>query len=560
MISINSATKLKVKKKVVKKTLGGTKKKGAVATKRAAVPPLRPSSLTSADAISAISSLPASELEMKVENIFGLMIGNQVSLFGAKNGIATPRVASTSMDRSGAAADLATLCKELGAVTVLKKYGVLEKLEAQLVPNGIGAVFGNANGLNPGGGMKKILSTLSLASMASTEAETFDGGSTIMSDSKKGRTTSPDAREGCLLFLRALAEIVGETSEPFIIPLLAAALEECSSSSSYVRSAAEDTASTIVKMANPHVVSLLIFPVLFEALHSPEWRVKTAALEKLAQCADAYPRPTSLMLPKIIPTVTGQVWDTKPQVTKAAKATLLACCKTNINPDVAPAIPAIVNAICKPTETVKAIDELKATTFVASVDASTLSILCPVLSRGLKDKMALNKRSCCVVVENMSRLVETPSAVAPFGPLLVPELKKVAENVQFDEIRDAALAALGALSKALGHSNIDDALSSIMKEENDRIEAEWQRIEDERAAEAKREEEMAIKEAEERKLWREAMEAQRQLDQLALHEEEQKRAAAAKEKEQQKKSAKGKTGKCQGCGLKKCKQFCLFAN
>jgi hypothetical protein len=160
----------------------------------------------------------------------------------------------------------------------------------------------------------------------------------------------------------------------------------------------------------------------------------------------------------------------------------------------------------------------------------------------------------------MSRLVEIPSAVAPFGPLLDPELKKVAENVQFDEIRDAALAALGALSKALGHSNIDDALSSIMKEENDRIEAEWQRIEDERAAEAKREEEMAIKEAEERKLWKEAMEAQRQLDQLALHEEEQKRAAAAKEKEQQKKSAKGKTGKCQGCGLMKCKQFCLFAN
>jgi len=545
----------------VKKTIGGTKKKKApVATKRAAAPPLQPSTLTSADVISTISSLPTSELEMKVQDFFGKMIGNQLALFGAKNGIATPRAASTTMDRSGAAADLATLCKEVGVVKILKNYGVLEKLEAQLVPNGIGAVFGNANGMNPGGGMKKILSAVSLSSMASIEVDTFDGGSTIMSDSKKGRTTSPDAREGCLLFLRALAEIVGKTSEPFIIPLLAATLEECSSSSSYVRSAAEDSASTIIKIANPHVVSLLIFPVLFEALHSPEWRVKTAALEKLSQCAEAYPRPTSLLLPEIIPTVTGQVWDTKPQVTKAAKAALLACCKTNINPDVAPAIPAIVNAICKPTETVKAIDELKATTFVASVDASTLSILCPVLSRGLKDKMALNKRSCCIVIENMSRLVETPSAVSPFGPLLVPELKKVAENVQFEEIRDAALAALGALTKALGHSNIDDAISSIMKEENDRIKAEQKRIEDERAAEAKREEEMAIKEAEERKLWKEAMEAQRQLDQLALQEEERKKSEAAKKKEQEKKSTKGKTGKCQGCGLKKCKKTCLFAS
>ena len=558
MISINSTTKHTVKKKVTKKSTT-TKKKNVVPTKRATAPPLQPSTLTTPAAISAISSLPSSELEIQINDLFGQVIGNQGALFGSKNGIATPRAASTTFDRSGAAADLAVLCKELGIVTVLKEYGVLEKMEGQLVPQGIGAVFGNDKGLNPGGGMKKILSAVSLASMASTETETFDNGSTILSDSKKGRTTSPDAREGCLLFLRALVEIVGTMSEPFVIPLLAAALEECSSSSSYVRSAAEDTASTIVKHANPHVVSLLIFPVLFEALHSPEWRVKTAALEKLAQCAEAYPHPTSLLLPQIIPIVTGQVWDTKPQVTKAAKETLLACCQTNINPDVAPAIPAIVQAICKPNDTVKAIDELKATTFVATVDASTLSILCPVLSRGLKDKMALNKRSCCVVVENMSRLVETPAAVAPFGPLLVPELKKVAENVQFDEIRDAALAALGALTKALGHSNIDDAVSAIMKAESEKIEAEQKRIEDERAAEAKREEELAIKEAEERRLWKEAMDAQRQLDQLALEEEENKKAEAAKKKEQQKKSTKSKTGKCQGCGLKKCKKTCPFA-
>merc|ERR1719330_1722172 len=204
----------------------------------------------------------------------------------------------------------------------------------------------------------------------------------------------------------------------------------------------------------------------------------------------------------------------------------------------------------KPAETVKALDELKATTFVAPVDASTLSILCPVLSRGLKDKMALNKRSCCIVIENMSRLVETPEAVAPFGPLLVPELKKVAENVQFEEIRDAALKALGALTKALGHSSIDSAVSAIMKEESERIEAEQKRIEDERAAEAKREEE--------RRLWREAMEAQRQLNDLALKEEEEKKAEEKRKKDIAKTKTKSAGGKCASCGLKKCKKTCLF--
>ena len=257
-------------------------------------------------------------------------------------------------------------------------------------------------------------------------------------------------------------------------------------------------------------------------------------MQKMVEVAEIHPRHVSRLLPKLVPVVTSQVWDTKPQVTKAAKAALLACCMTNINPDVAPAIPAVVDAICKPNDTSKAIDELKATTFVATVDASTLSILCPVLSRGLKDKMALNKRSCCVVIENMSRLVETPDAVVPFGPLLVPELNKVAENVQFEEIRDCALAALNALTKALGHADIDSAMSSIMKEESERIAAEQKRIEDERAAEQAREEEMAKKEEEERKLWKEAMEAQRQLNALALKEEEEKKAEEKRKKESSK--------------------------
>ena len=556
MVSINASTKHTVKKKVVKKVVKKVTKKNA---KRGAAPPLKPKNLASDEALSAITSLAAEEFQTQIDDIFRQILGAQASLFGGQ-GIGAPRAASTSVDRQGAAADLATIVKAKGTISVLKKCGVLQKLELNLVPNGIGAVFGNEKGMNPGGGMKRITSTHSLASMTSFETDNIDTGSTIVSDSKRGKTTPPEAREGCLLFIRALVEIVGKPAEPYVVPLLAAALEECSSSASFVRDAAEDTATSIIALSNPHAVSPLLCPVLFEALHSPEWRVKAIAMERISQCAALFSRQISQLLPKIVPTVTSQVWDTKPQVTKAAKETLLVCCNTNINPDVAPAIPAIVNAICKPNDTVKAIDELKATTFVATVDASTLSILCPVLSRGLKDKMAINKRSCCIVIENMSRLVETPEAVAPFGPLLVPELQKVAQNVQFEEIRDAALAALGALTKALGHSSIDNAISSIMKEESERIEAEQKRIEAEREAEAERQAEMERKEEEERKLWKEAMEAQRMLNELALKEEEEKKAEERRKKEISKKGTKSAKGKCQGCGLKKCKKGCLFAS
>merc|ERR1719183_2112642 len=234
----------------------------------------------------------------------------------------------------------------------------------------------------------------------------------------------------------------------------------------------------------------------------------------------------------IIPSVTPQVWDTKVQVQRAAKAAILACCHTNLN------------AIVKPADVMKAVEELKGTTFVAEVDAATLSILCPILSRGLKEKQALSKRSCCIVIENMSRLVETPNAVAPFGPLLVPELKKVAENVSFDEIRDVALAALRALTKALGHSSVDDAVAAVMAKEAAAAEEEQNRIAAAKEDEERRERELKLKEEEERRQWKEAMEAQRLLDNLELEAEQEKKKADVLKKDRERRSVKGGAGKC----------------
>jgi len=479
-------------------------------------------------------------------------------------GIAKPHTASTTQSRGRAAADLAILVKHLGPIVVLKQFGVLAEMEKTLLPMGIGAVFGNGpgQGVHPGGGMRKIMSTASLASMESDNNaynySTMSMGSTVGTDSKRGKTTPANTREGALLFLRALCELGLKTIEPYVVPMLAAALDECGSSSSSLREAAGDTASAIISTANPLAFPMLVVPVMFEALRSPEWRVKVTTLEKLVQASAVAPTQTSRMLPMIIPTVTSQIWDTKPQVTKAAVAALLAVCHTNENPDVKPAISAVVHAMSKPADTYKAVEELMATTFVATVDASTLSILCPILSRGLKEKNAIRKRSCCVVIENMSRLVDSPNAVAPFGPLLVPELKKVVENVQFEDIRDVALSALQALTKALGHADIESAMAAIMLAEAEKAEEEQRRIEESLEDERKAEEEMLKKEEAERQQFRVAMEAQRLLDKLSLEEDERVKEKAMLKKEQQKKSIKSSTGKCQGCGLKKCKKTCLF--
>lgn len=550
MASIGASTMHTVRKAKPKKVVGKPSAKKSSSSKRASVAPrTRPLRYATPEAVT--------ELRDADEETRRAAVAERLrAAFGEREGdLNAPHAASTTADRSRAAADVGVAAATLGVLTVLKRYGVLAEVERVLLPEGLGRVFANADGTTNGGGMRKIASAVSLRSMGSN-----DGGSTAASTSSRRGGMPPAAREGALLVLRALCETSGRAAEPYVVPLLAAVLDESSSTNGGVRTAAEDAAVAIVNAAAPHAAPRLICPVLFAAVRSSEWRVKVGALERLSQLANVAPAQISASLPQIIPAVTAVVWDTKPQVVAAAKDCLIRTCRTNVNPDVRPAIPAVVNAICKPSDTTKAIDELMATTFVATVDASTLAILCPVLSRGLREKFtAVHKRSCCLVIQNMSRLVETPEAVEPFGPLLVPDLKKVAENVQFDEIRDAALAALRTLTRALGHASVEEAVRTVMADETRRVQEEERRIEEERDEERRREEETRLREEEERRQWKEAMEAQRLLDQIEEKKEEERKTEKARQKEKAKTKVRNDKGVCQGCGLKKCKKACLFA-
>eukprot|EP00977_Amphora_coffeiformis_P012538 scaffold3122_cov140-Amphora_coffeaeformis.AAC.4 len=570
MASITANTKHSMKKKApvpVSSTASikpGGKKPAAGGGKRGAAPPLKPVQLASAAGIAELKGKDDSAKKIAILDIYRKMIG-EPALGG---NLGAPRAASTTRDRSGAAADLATAAKELGMTYVLKDCGMYKEMQLNLFPDGIESILKvseedtNNNNNNSTPSLKPSASAVSLTSMDGTTTVTSGDGYSIGTDTKRGKHVPADAREGCLLFVRALCEIVGRKAEPYVGgAFLAAALDECGSASSAVREAAEDTASAIISLAHPWAFPKIICPLLLQSLHTSEWRVKYVALERLKQCTTTAPAQVQKLIPTLIPAIANQVWDTKAQVSKAARSTLLAICDTNTNPDVKKAVPAVVNAICKPADTNKAISELMGTTFVVPVDAPTLAILCPVLARALKEKLAIHKRAACLVISNMSKLVETPSAVAPFGSLLVPELQKVSENVQFTEIRDEALKALASLTKALGDSykvDHDEGHADEMKNETNRIEAEQERIKAEREEAERIEEERRKKEEIEKQKFKEAMDAQRELDKIAAAEAEAKRKEEELEREKARLSTKGTSGKCQACGLKKCKKGCVF--
>lgn len=112
------------------------------------------------------------------------------------------------------------------------------------------------------------------------------------------------------------------------------------------------------------------------------------------------------------------------------------------------------------------IHKLGATTFVAAVTASTLSLLVPLLVRGLRDRSTPIKRKACLVIDNMSKLVNNPADAAVFLPRLQPGLDAVRKEVANPECREVAdrahatLLRVGAKGKVSTPSEQDKAVEA----------------------------------------------------------------------------------------------------
>ena len=102
--------------------------------------------------------------------------------------------------------------------------------------------------------------------------------------------------------------------------------------------------------------------------------------------------------------------DPKPAIKEQACAALKQCCSVIDNADVYPLIDTVISANLNPDEEGEScLDKLVATTYVSAVDEPTLSIIIPVLMRGLRVKGNVQMvRKSAVVVDTMFKLVNNP--------------------------------------------------------------------------------------------------------------------------------------------------------
>ncbi|KAI0042445.1 hypothetical protein FA95DRAFT_1564323 [Auriscalpium vulgare] len=259
---------------------------------------------------------------------------------------------------------------------------------------------------------------------------------------------SPAAREGAATAVVVIATTAVKALEPFFIDsgLYAALLEAFADKMPAVRTAAVDAVKAFAANANPWGTALLLPALLHEIKTAGKWQVKTGSLAILDQLVVSAPLQTSKLMPEIVPVLSEAIWDTKADVKKLARESLTKATALVSNKDIERFIPALIKALINPVEEVpNTISLLSATTFVSEVDSATLSLMVPLLSRGLSEKLTATKRKVAVIVDNMAKLVDSHITVRPFLPKLLPGLLKVETTIGDPEARSVVGRAIATL-------------------------------------------------------------------------------------------------------------------
>eukprot|EP00899_Mesostigma_viride_P016691 jgi/Mesvir1/25022/Mv16966-RA.8 len=246
--------------------------------------------------------------------------------------------------------------------------------------------------------------------------------------------------------VKAIEEIVHlcncadpEPFEPYLVKdALPALLDAVSDKQRDVQKAAEPAIDAVRGLICPHAVAFATNVLLKAACGGGKWQTKASALKVLKEMATTHPTQLSRCMPVIVPVVQELIWDTKPEVSQAAKDVMKEALDAIDNKDLEPFVPKLMGAMTNPEEVPECIHALAATTFVQTVDSASLSIIVPLLLRGLALRPVAIKRQCAVIVENMSKLVEEAIEAAPFTGTLLPALARCKEEVSDPEARAVA--------------------------------------------------------------------------------------------------------------------------
>ena len=248
----------------------------------------------------------------------------------------------------------------------------------------------------------------------------------------------------------ALANRCIVLAEPHLALQIPLMLQSASHKQAPVRAAAEAAVLAFASKMSANAVPIVLKDFFEASEIGVAWQTRALALKAMASLADHAPEQLGASLPEVVPQVTISMNETKKEVSTAALEAMTAACEVIGNRDIEHMTTKIVRSITNPEDVPEIMHALAGVTFVQSVQSPALAMVVPLLIRGLRSRLTATRRQSCVIIDNMSKLVDEPLDAFPFLPTLMPALKFAADAMSDPEARSVAERASDQLNRLNG--------------------------------------------------------------------------------------------------------------
>jgi len=261
---------------------------------------------------------------------------------------------------------------------------------------------------------------------------------------KKGKKETNN-RAGALCAMKKMMEKAPAVAEPFLVADLALLLEAAADKMKPVSVEADGAAKALANGCSCQAVRAMMPALLAEG--DGKTQTNVLRLEILSLLAKKAPKQMGRCLADVVPVVSALMWDVKAQVKEAATTATNDVFACDTNTDLTQFLPEVIKCILQPEQVPETVHTLAGVVFVQEVFGSSLSVMAPLLKRGLDEPVTATKRNCARIIENMAKLVDDPYEVAAFVPVLLPALERAKEEVSDPECRDVCGKAHDQLSR-----------------------------------------------------------------------------------------------------------------
>ena len=215
------------------------------------------------------------------------------------------------------------------------------------------------------------------------------------------------SREGALMLIETLTLFLKRSYEPHLIAIMPNLLDCFGDQNNYVRQAAMDAASVVMANLTQTGVKLILPGLLDSIENSKAWRAKCAAAEMLGQMSNLSSRQLSLCLPQIVPKLQTLMVDSHQKVAGSGAEALLQIGNVVQNPEIRAISGIVIDALADPNEHANAcLTALVETEFEHEIDAPSLALLMPTITKSLNQRSAEVRRKASIIICSMYQLTK----------------------------------------------------------------------------------------------------------------------------------------------------------